>query len=108
MSFSSSFNLHFGNLQPINQEANMQEMYRKGATGNSSTEKMDELISEGEEKIKGVVSDFEQKIRQGEQQLKQLASKVDQQLHENPWPIVAGVAAGCLLIGFLAGNSRKN
>ena len=63
------------------------------------------LRNEGE-RIKHVVSDVEKKIKQGEEQIKQLASTVDKQVHENPWPIVTGVAAGALLIGFIMGITR--
>ena len=65
-------------------------------------------MRQGEEKIKNIVADAEKKIKQGEEQLRHLATNVDKKLHENPWPIVAGVAAGCLLVGFLVGTTRRN
>ncbi len=64
-------------------------------------------IKEGEEKIKNIASDMEKNIKQGEEQIKQFTSHVDKELHENPWPIVAGVAAISLLLGFILGQSKR-
>jgi len=64
-------------------------------------------ISDGEEKLKHAASEAQKRFRQGQEQVQQLISQADKQLHENPWPIVAGVALGCLFLGFFAGNVRS-
>ena len=65
-------------------------------------------VQQGEDKLKAAACDAQKKLKQGQEQIQQLISQADKQLHENPWPIVAGVAVGCLFLGFLAGNSRKS
>ena len=74
-----------------------------------TTKEQDNLssaIRQGEEKVKDTICDSEQKLREKQDQLKQYISIADKNLHENPWPIVTGVAVGCLLVGFLAGRQR--
>ena len=63
---------------------------------------------ENEENIKSVMSDVEEKIKQGQDKLKSVAADVDRQFRDNPWPIVAGVAVGCVLLGFIMGVNKKN
>ena len=58
-------------------------------------------LDRGEEKLKNAASDAQKRLQQWQEQIQQLISQVDKQLHENPWPIVAGVAVGCLFLGFL-------
>ena len=65
-------------------------------------------LRQGEERMKEVITDVEQKLKHGQEQLRHVASDVDQQLHEKPWPIVAGVAIGCVLLGFIMGISKRN
>ena len=64
-------------------------------------------IQQGEDKLKDAACDVQKKLKQGQEQIQQLISQADKQLHENPWPIVAGVAVGCLFLGFFAGNVRS-
>jgi len=64
-------------------------------------------IAQGEDKLRHVASDAQKKFKQGQEQVQQLISQADKQLRENPWPIVAGVAVGCLFLGFFAGNVRS-
>ena len=64
-------------------------------------------ILEGEARIKEMASSAQKKIRQGQEQLKDIVGDVDKQLHENPWPIVAGVSAASLLLGFIIGSSKR-
>ena len=64
-------------------------------------------IRQGEEKIKDVISDVESKLKLGQERVKKFVATADKQAHENPWPIVAGVALSCLFLGFIMG-SRKN
>lgn len=94
----------------------MQDVYTKEKEFSSATQdKIGEFsrnaqqgIQQGEEKLKAAASEAQKRLKQGQEQVQQLITQADKQLHENPWPIVAGVAAGCLLLGFLAGNARKS
>ena len=63
-------------------------------------------IEEGESKLRNAIDDVERRIRQGHEQATKLAAEVNKQAHENPWPIVAGVGVGCLLLGMLVGRSK--
>ena len=65
-------------------------------------------IREGEEKVRDIVTEAEKRLKDGAEQAKKIAKSVDKQLHENPWPIVAGVAAGSLLLGFILGTSKRS
>ena len=78
----------------------MQDVYTKESDLSKS-------INEGEEKLKKAACDAQHRLKQGQEQMQQLISQADKQLHENPWPIVAGVAVGCLFLGFFAGNVRS-
>ena len=63
---------------------------------------------ENEDRIRSVMSDVENQIKLGQEKLKTVATNVDKQLRDNPWPIVAGVAVGCILLGFIMGVNKKN
>ena len=65
------------------------------------------ILGHGADRIKGMVSDMEKKLKQGEEQVKHLVSNVDKKVHENPWPVVAGIAAGCLFMGFMMGITKR-
>lgn len=69
---------------------------------------VESAIRQGEEKVRGFATDATKKIKQGEEQLQQIISKVDKQLHANPWPVVTGVAVGCLLVGFIMGSNKRS
>ena len=88
----------------------MQNIYTKQDSLETGKNKSDGFSSslgkEENQKIKDTVSDVKKKLAQGEEQLKEIVSTIDKQLHENPWPIVGGVAAGCLLLGFIMGKSK--
>jgi ElaB/YqjD/DUF883 family membrane-anchored ribosome-binding protein len=64
-------------------------------------------LEQGESQIKDALSEAEKRIRQGQEKVNQWASDVDKQVHENPWPIVAGVGIGALLLGLVIGRSRN-
>lgn len=89
----------------------MQSTYTKDRdTDNVSKDKMSDInttLKQGEERIKSTLSDVEKKITQGKEQIKIVIADVDKKLHENPWPIIAGVAAGCILLGFIMGLNKK-
>jgi ElaB/YqjD/DUF883 family membrane-anchored ribosome-binding protein len=89
----------------------MQDAYTKEKDfGNTGKDRMDDFsksIQQGEDKLKSAAYDAQQRLKQGQEQVQQLISQADKQLHENPWPIVAGVALGCLFLGFFAGNVRS-
>ena len=78
----------------------MQDVYTKESD-------FSRTMDEGEEKLKKAACEAQKKLKQGQEQIQQLISQADKQLHENPWPIVAGVAVGCLFLGFFAGNVRS-
>lgn len=63
---------------------------------------------ESQDRIKSALSEVETKIKLGQDKLKVMASDVEAQLKDNPWPIVAGVAVGCVLLGFILGFSKKH
>jgi len=73
-------------------------------------EKKDEFsktIEQGEEKLKSAAWDVQRQLKQGQEQVQQLIGQADKQLHENPWPVVAGVAVSCLFLGFIVGTGRS-
>ena len=88
----------------------MQNVLNKQGTSETARDKNEDYVSsaiqEGEQKVRDIISDAKKKLSQGGAQLKEVASAVDKQLHENPWPIVGGVAASCLLLGFILGKSK--
>jgi ElaB/YqjD/DUF883 family membrane-anchored ribosome-binding protein len=90
----------------------MQNQYNKERETDNVKDKVGDYAStamkEGEQKIRSVVADAEKQLRQGEEKFRRVVADVDKQLHENPWPIVTGVAAGCLLLGFIMGTSKRN
>ena len=63
---------------------------------------------ENVDRIKSVMSDVENQIKVGQEKLKTVAANVDSQLRDNPWPIIAGVAVGCVLLGFVMGVNKKS
>ena len=42
----------------------------------------------------------------GSEKAKEIAAEVDEQVRENPWPYIAGVAVGSLLIGYILGRNK--
>lgn len=62
---------------------------------------------ENQDRIKSALSEVETKIKLGQDKLKVVAADVDAQLKNNPWPIVAGVAVGCVLLGFIMGVTKR-
>lgn len=63
---------------------------------------------ENQDRIKNVMADMENKIKIGQDKIKTVAADVDKQLHENPWPVVAEVAVGCVLLGYILGANKKS
>jgi ElaB/YqjD/DUF883 family membrane-anchored ribosome-binding protein len=61
-----------------------------------------------DERIRNVMQDVENKLKQGQDKIKTVAAGVDKQLRDNPWPIVAGVAVGCILVGFIMGANKRS
>ena len=66
---------------------------------------------EGEKEFKEVAREVEKNLRkkllEGKETVQHVTTAVDKQMRTNPWPIVAGVAAGCLLLGFVMGTTRR-
>ena len=50
---------------------------------------------------------FRKKFAEGKEQIQHMVTNVDKQLKTNPWPIVGGIAATCLLLGFVLGTYRR-
>ena len=64
-------------------------------------------IQEGESRLRGALAEAERKLKQGQEQMTKWAADIDKQAHENPWPLVAGVGVGCLLLGLVIGKSKN-
>ena len=43
----------------------------------------------------------------GVEKAREIAHDVDKSVHRNPWPYIAGTAAGGLLIGYILGRNRS-
>lgn len=61
----------------------------------------------GEEKLRQAIGDWDQKIKQGTDTVKNVVADVDKQLHQNPWPVVAGVAITFLFLGYVMGGRKQ-
>jgi len=93
----------------------MQDTYTKEkeleSTGkdrvNDFSKNIQQGMQQGEDKLKSAACDAQKKLKQGQEQVQKLIAQADKQLHENPWPIITGVAVGCLFLGFFAGNVRS-
>jgi ElaB/YqjD/DUF883 family membrane-anchored ribosome-binding protein len=89
----------------------MQDTYiREKQLDSSFKEKKDDVsksIEQNEERLKNAAWDVQKQLKQGQEQVQQLISQADKQLHENPWPVVAGVAVSCLFLGFIVGTGRS-
>lgn len=69
--------------------------------------KAEEYMQQAEAQARDAISELEKKLRHGQENFRQLFSTADKQLHENPWPIVTSLAAGCLFLGFIIGALRR-
>ncbi len=67
---------------------------------------LDASLKNGEQYIRSIVSNTQKRIKKGQQQVQQVVAGVDKKLHENPWPIVAGVAASCVILGYIMGKRK--
>ena len=63
-------------------------------------------IEQGEGQLKSALRDAEEKLRVGREQVAKAMAQIDKHAHDNPWPIIAGTAVGCLLLGIVIGKSR--
>lgn len=68
---------------------------------------LDTTLKQGEEYVQGVMADAQHKIKQGQEQVQHLISEADKKLRENPWPIIAGVAAVSVLAGMIIGGRKR-
>jgi ElaB/YqjD/DUF883 family membrane-anchored ribosome-binding protein len=61
-------------------------------------------------KLKDKAADLQEAAQEWQQRAAEATRKAaratDEYVHENPWPVVASVAVGCLVLGFLLGRSR--
>ena len=44
--------------------------------------------------------------RKATENARRAAEFTDNYVHENPWPVIGGVALGCFILGLLVGRSR--
>ena len=86
----------------------MQNTFTREKDASEKAQDYATAIRQGEEKIKNVINDVENKLKVGQERVKQFVATADKQAHENPWPIVAGVALSCLFLGFIMGNAKRN
>jgi ElaB/YqjD/DUF883 family membrane-anchored ribosome-binding protein len=76
--------------------------------GKEGVQKAEEFVNQSEDKFKLIAADAQKKLKLAQEQISQMATTVDQKVKENPWPVIAGVAAGCLFIGYIMGSKSKN
>jgi ElaB/YqjD/DUF883 family membrane-anchored ribosome-binding protein len=81
----------------------MQNDYGKEKEGAA---RVGDYINQGEDKFKVIAAEAQKKLKETQEQVAQLASTLDKQVKENPWPAIAGVAVGCLFLGFIMGKSK--
>ena len=66
-----------------------------------------EVIKEGEDQLRNALCEAQKHLKQGQEQVIKWTGDINKQTHENPWPVVAGVGVGCLLLGLLIGKSKN-
>ncbi len=76
-------------------------------TKDKVTDDVRSAAKQGEQKVQEFAKDAQKTFKQGQEELGKVIERVDQQLHQNPWPIVASVAVGSLLLGILIGTSTR-
>lgn len=86
----------------------MQNSFKDREAAEKLGQYAESAIDEGEKKAKSAVYETQKKFKQGQEQLTQLVSGVDEQVHTNPWPVIAGVAVGCLFLGFILGSKTRS
>lgn len=91
----------------------MQNSYSKdqddfGKTKDKFAATASDAIREGEEKMSAITEDGEKKLKDGKKQAKEVIENVEKELKEHPWPVVAGIAASSLLLGFILGISKRH
>jgi ElaB/YqjD/DUF883 family membrane-anchored ribosome-binding protein len=74
----------------------------------NTSEQANQYAREGEKRFRETAQNIEKGIKQGQEQVRRAFEQVDKRLHENPWPVVAGIALSALLVGFIMGTSRRN
>jgi len=78
--------------------------------GQSTADKAGEFVKSAghriEQKGKDMADNTQKMIKEGKEEIETVIETVDKQVHENPWPIIAGVAFGSFLLGCLIGRSR--
>ena len=68
---------------------------------------MESALEEGESRVEGGIDTAERKLRNNRYSLAKRMALIDRQAHENPWPLVTGVAFSCLVLGLIMGKSRS-
>ena len=67
----------------------------------AAKEEKDELRQIIHDKYTDIKTVFADKISQGTEAVTHTITSVDKKIKENPWPYVAGAAAGAFILGFL-------
>jgi len=62
---------------------------------------------QAEQKGKDIASDAQKMFKEGQEQAGKIMETVDRQVRENPWPVIAAVAAVSLLLGCVISKSNK-
>ena len=71
----------------------MHDIYRKESGLSRS-------IEETEERLANAAQEIRERSRQKLEKVQELLRQADQKLRANPWPVIGGVAAACLLLGY--------
>ena len=64
-------------------------------------------ISRGD-RLKKAADSLEKQISQRVDQIKTTVSGLDKKVRDNPWPTISGVAAACLVAGFVMGMTKRS
>jgi len=60
------------------------------------------------ERARGGVRRARELERRAEEEMMEVAGGIDRRVHSDPWPILAAVAAGTLVVGYLMGRGMSD
>jgi ElaB/YqjD/DUF883 family membrane-anchored ribosome-binding protein len=64
-------------------------------------------VENNQDKLKTSLYEAERRLKQSQEHLSRWAADLDKQAHERPWPVVASIGIGCLLLGVIIGRMRN-
>jgi ElaB/YqjD/DUF883 family membrane-anchored ribosome-binding protein len=67
------------------------------------TQDIQEALQEKFTDLQESIQDLQKRVADAS---RKAAKATDRYVHENPWPVIGSVAAGCFVIGFILGRSR--